>query len=152
MVKVRLRGRNLGLPKASRMPSSLQSRSSILFRGVAAGAAGGILLGAVIAAEGVRGAAHISPGESAALYAAACVAWGIGYAWLSATQLQIDRRPVISGLSFGAVVYLVTQIVLYGVAAEQTHTAQQVAFGLIATCLLFGLPVAFVSRALGQRA
>ena len=117
--------------------------------GAVAGAAGGVLLGAAIAGSGFRGTPHISPAELIAVYAAACLGWGIGYASLAATQPQINRFPALSGLTFGAVAYVVTQIVLYGIAAEQTHTVQQVTFGFFATCVLFGLPVAFVTRALG---
>src|SRR5579864_2626398 len=102
------------------------TRSHIALRGTAAGAAGGILLGAALAGAGVRGLSHVPAVEYAAVYAAACLGWGIGYATLAASRPQIDRFPMISGLTFGAVVYVVTQIVLYGIAAEQTHTVQQV--------------------------
>ncbi len=84
--------------------------------------------------------------EFLALYAAVCIGWGIGYAYLAATLPQINRFPVLSGLTFGVVVYVVTQLALYGAAAEQTHTAQQVAYGIIAACLFFGLPVALAAR------
>jgi hypothetical protein len=70
----------------------------------------------------------------------------VGYAYLAATQPQLNRLPVLSGLSFGVVVYVVTQLVLYGIAAEQIHTAAQVAIGLSATCVFFGLPVALIAR------
>ncbi len=115
--------------------------------GGAEGAAGGILFGLVYFTAVVR---HLPAGTQlggyAALYTAACLAWGVGYAYLAATQPQVNRFPVLSGLSFGVVVYVVTQLVLYGIAAEQIHTAQQVAAGLSATCAFFGLPVALVAR------
>ena len=131
------------------MPAPVPNRSHIALRGAVAGAAGGLLLGAAIAGSGFRTTAHISALELTVIFGAACVAWGIGYASLAATQPQIDRFPALSGLTFGAIAYVVTQIVLYGIAAEQTHTVQQVIFGLAATCVLFGLPVAYVTRALG---
>ncbi len=115
--------------------------------GAAEGAAGGVLFGIVYFPAALRrmGAdAQLAP--YAALYAAACLAWGVGYAYLAATQPQVNRFPVLSGLSFGVVVYVVTQLVLYGIAAEQIHTAQQVAFGLSVTCVFFGLPVALIAR------
>ncbi len=119
----------------------------IAITGAAAGAAGGILFGLVYFPAAVRRPpAGPQAAEYAALYAAACLAWGIGYAYLAAGQPQVNRFPVLSGLSFGVVVYVVTQLVLYGIAAEQIHTAQQVAFGLGATSLFFGLPVAFIAR------
>ena len=130
------------------MSAPVSNPVRIALRGTAAGAAGGVLLAAVLLGAGLRGAGHISAIELAVLYAAACIAWGTGYAYLAATQPQINRFPVLSGLSFGIVVYVVTQLVLYGIAAEQIHTAQQVAFGMSATCLFFGLPVALISRLL----
>jgi hypothetical protein len=116
-------------------------------RGAAEGAAGGLLFGLVYF-PAVLGRVPAGPefAEYAALYAAACLAWGIGYAYLAETQPQVNRFPVLSGLSFGVVVYVVAQLVLYGIAAEQIHTAQQVVFGLSATCLFFGLPVALIAR------
>lgn len=119
----------------------------IALRGAAAGSIGGVLLGLVLLAAGGR-RSWTSPhyAEFVALYAAVCIGWGIGYAYLAATRAQINRLPVLSGLTFGVVVYVVTQLALYGVAAEQTHTAQQVAYGIIATCLFFGLPVALAAR------
>ena len=118
----------------------------VALRGLAEGAAGGILFG-LASFSGLLARSPADPKIAwyAALYAAACLAWGVGYAYLAATQPQVNRFPVLSGLSFGVVVYVVTQLVLYGIAAEQSHTAQQVAFGLSATCLFFGLPVAVIS-------
>jgi len=119
----------------------------IALRGAAAGSAGGVLLGLVLlAAGGPRYPASAQYAAFLALYAAVCIGWGIGYAYLAATRPQINRFPMLSGLTFGIVVYVVTQLALYGAAAEQTHTAQQVAFGIIATCLFFGLPVALAAR------
>ncbi len=115
-------------------------------KGAAEGAAGCVLFGVIYfpAALGrIATDPHIA--GYAAVYVAACLAWGVGYAYLAATQPQVNRFPVLSGLSFGVIVYVVTQLVLYGIAAEQIHTVQQVAFGLGATCLFFGLPVAVIS-------
>jgi hypothetical protein len=121
----------------------------VVWRGALEGAAGGALFGLIYFSAAVR--RYPAPpllAEYAAVYAAACVVWGIGYAYLASTQPQVNRFPVLSGLAFGVVVYVVAQLVLYGIAAEQIHTAQQVAFGLSATCLFFGLPVALVARLL----
>jgi predicted tellurium resistance membrane protein TerC len=119
----------------------------IAWHGAAEGAAGGVLFGLVYWAAVLRSyPADPRFAEYAAVYAAACIAWGVGYAYLATTQPQVNRFPVLSGLSFGVVVYVVAQLILYGIAAEQIHTAQQVAFGMSATCLFFGLPVALISR------
>ena len=123
----------------------------IALTGAAEGAAGGVLFGIIYYPAALRAMATGPQfGAYAALYAAACLTWGAGSAYLAATQPQVNRFPILSGLSFGVVVYVVTQLVLYGIAAEQIHTAQQVAFGLSATCLFFGLPVALIARLFGR--
>ena len=115
------------------------------WRGALAGAAAGAFFGlAYFPAVLHRYPPAPQLAQYAAVYAAACIAWGIGYAYLAATQPQINRFPVLSGLAFGVVVYVVAQLVLYGIAAEQIHTSQQVAYGLTATCLYFGLPIAVI--------
>ena len=118
----------------------------IALRGVAAGFAGAALLGLALSAAGLRAPTRAASLEFGALFIAAALAWSIGYAYVAATRPQLSARPALSGIVFGGIVYVVMQIVLYGVGAEQTHTAQQVGFGLAATCLLFGLPVAFIAR------
>lgn len=119
----------------------------IALRGAAAGCLGGVLLGLIIlAARNGRHAGTVQFAGFLAFYAAVCIGWGVGYVYLAATRPQINRLFLLSGLTFGAVVYVVTQLALYGIAAEQTHTAQQVAFGIVATCLFFGLPVALAAR------
>jgi|SRR5581483_5743990 len=128
------------------MIASAPDFRDVALRGIAAGCAGGALLGIALFLAGMRAPAGAASFELGALYMAIAIAWGIGYASVAATRPQLSVRPVLSGLVFGGLVYVVTQIALYGVAAEQTHTAQQVGFGLAATCLLFGLPVAFIAR------
>jgi hypothetical protein len=119
----------------------------IALRGAAAGCLGGVILGLLLLAAGSgRHMGTVQFAEFVAFYAAVCIGWGIGYVYLAATRPQINRLFALSGLTFGAVVYVVTQLALYGIAAEQTHTAQQVGFGILATCLFFGLPVALAAR------
>lgn len=119
----------------------------IALRGAAAGCLGGVILGLLLLAAG--NGQHTGIVQLAgflAFYMAVCIGWGVGYVYLAETRPQINRLFVLSGLTFGAVVYVVTQLALYGIAAEQTHTAQQVAFGIVATCVFFGLPIALAAR------
>lgn len=119
----------------------------LVWQGTAEGIGAGVLFAAVYFPAVLRGVVLTTAfAQYAAVYAVACIAWGVGYAYLAATQPQVNRFPVLSGLTFGVVVYVVTQLVLYGIAAEQIHTPQQVAFGLSATCLFFALPVALIAR------
>lgn len=133
------------------MPSTVLDLRAIALTGIAAGLAGAALLGVALSAAGVRAPTRTAALEFGALFAAIAVAWAIGYAYLAATRPQLNGSPYISGIVFGGVVYVVTQIALYGIAAEQTHTAAQVGFGLAATCLLYGLPVAILTRSLSKK-
>lgn len=119
---------------------------AIAWRGTAAGLSGSLLFGLFI-----YPAAGRSSAGSVVLYAAVCLAWGIGYAYLAQTRAQLNRLPVLSGVVYGIVAYVVMQLVLYSVAAERTATVLEVAFGGFASCLFFGLPVALVTRLLSSR-
>ncbi len=118
----------------------------VALRGCIAGLTGGALFGAFLWAIGPLYAGMVNFGEFIILYVALSLAWGIGYVYLADTRPQINKLPLLSGVVFGIVVYVVMQLVLYGVAAEQTHTALQVAYGVIASCLFFGLPIALLTR------
>jgi ACR3 family arsenite efflux pump ArsB len=119
----------------------------IAWRGAAAGLTGGLFFG-VFVFPAVR--AEVSSGLIA-LYAAACLAWGIGYSYLAETRAQLNTLPIVSGIVYGLVVYVVMQLVLYTVAAERMASALEVAYGGFATCLFFGLPIALVTRLLSSR-
>lgn len=118
----------------------------IAWRGTVAGLTGGLLFGVFI----FPAVTDVSNGLIA-LYAAICLAWGIGYAYLAQTRAQLNTLPVLSGMVYGVVVYVVMQLVLYSVAAERMASALEVAYGGFATCLFFGLPIALVTRLLSSR-
>ncbi|HET9393951.1 MAG TPA: hypothetical protein VFO29_10605 [Candidatus Rubrimentiphilum sp.] len=119
---------------------------AVAWRGTAAGLSGAVLFGLFIyPAAGRPGAVSV------ALYAAVCLAWGLGYAYLAQTRPQLNTQPVLSGVVYGIVAYVVMQLVLYSVAAERTATVLEVAYGGFASCLFFGLPVALVTRLLSSR-
>ena len=118
----------------------------IAWRGSAAGLSGGLLFGIFVYPVIARPSAGFI-----ALYAAVCLAWGIGYAYLAHTRAQLNTLPIVSGLVYGLVAYVVMQLVLYSVAAERVATALEVAYGGLASCLFFGLPAALVTRLLSSR-
>jgi len=124
----------------------------IALHGTLAGLTGGLIFGLFTYAAAVRPdrAVIVSSAALIALYAAVCVAWGIGYAYLAQTRAQLNVLPVLSGIVYGLVVYVVMQLVLYGIAAERTGSAFEVAYGILASCLFFGLPVALVTRLLSS--
>src|SRR6266404_2969640 len=83
----------------------------IAWRGTAAGLSGGLLFGLFIYPVIARPSAGFI-----ALYAAVCLAWGIGYAYLAQTHAQLNTLPILSGVVYGLVAYVVMQLVLYSVA------------------------------------
>ena len=73
------------------------------------------------------------------------IAWAGGYAYLAQQQQFMNRRWVISGLVYGLVVYIFMDILLLG-ARKFVPPASALALlnALIAHCVFFGLPLAFV--------
>ncbi len=71
--------------------------------------------------------------------------WAGGYAYLAQQQTFMNRRWVISGLVYGLIVYIFMDILLLG-ARKFVPPANALLLlnALIAHCVFFGLPVAFV--------
>jgi len=147
----------------ARLPWSYIARA-----GTVAGIAGGILIDAFIyitslaphhqsivglwqfvASTALGKAAFTSPlyaWAGAAMHALVSIAWGIGFAYLAITRPQVPSHPILSGVVFGLVVYVVMQLVLFSVQALRITTGTQIIEGLIAHCVFFGLPVSLIVR------
>jgi hypothetical protein len=87
-----------------------------------------------------------------AMHFCVSIAWAIGYNYLAKTQRSINGQPVISGLVFGLVVYVVMQLVLFSVQLLTITSVRQIVVGIIAHTVFFGLPVAMTTRALQPEA
>jgi len=72
------------------------------------------------------------------------IGWGLGYAYAAQREAQLVRRPVLSGLGFGLVVYFAMQLVLVVANLFEKPTPGSVGSGLLGHCVFFGLPVALV--------
>ena len=73
------------------------------------------------------------------------IGWAGGYAYLAQTQTYLYDRWVISGLVYGFVVYIFMQLLMLGAHVFKfPDNADVVAIAVIAHCVFFGLPVAFV--------
>ncbi len=73
------------------------------------------------------------------------IGWAGGYAYLAQQQQFMNRRWYISGPVFGFVVYIIMDIVLLGARKfVPPATPSALLNVLIAHCLFFGLPLAFV--------
>ena len=71
--------------------------------------------------------------------------------WFASRRLAfMTRRPFLTGFAYGVCVYLVMNFVVIPLSAfptAMTFTPVRVAINLIAHMLLFGLPIALVTRA-----
>lgn len=159
----------LRLEAASMATTAPLNWGRIVLRGIVAGIAGGVILDLFIYFTGVlphhgsmltvwQNVALTAFGKVAltsasyawaglALHFAVSIGWAIGFAYLAEKQPGVNAQPVLSGVIFGFVVYLVMQMVLYTAQALVITGAMQVVSGIIAHTVFFGLPVALVTRA-----
>jgi hypothetical protein len=137
--------------------------------GLIAGLAGGILIelflsgaqiangqpaGAVIVATFTYIASALGPGVAAnpaapliglVLHFCVAVGWALGYVYLIRSQPQLLTRPWVSGAGFGIVVWVFMQIVLLSAGLyHRPSSAAELATGLVAHILFYGIPVALI--------
>jgi hypothetical protein len=84
------------------------------------------------------------------LHLAVSLAWAFGYVYASRSMGQLLRRPLISGLGFGLVIYFVMLVVLLAANLYTKPTPGDVGIGLLANCVFFGLPVALIAAAMAK--
>lgn len=140
----------------------------ILLHGALSGIAGGIILAAfwylagTVPAHGdatgmgqyVASAAFGKAAYSSAdyawvglgLHALVSIAWGIGYVYMTETQRNTAATPVVAGVVFGFVVWLVMQLALATVQML-TVTGPNIGIGILGHTVFFGVPVALAARA-----
>jgi len=78
------------------------------------------------------------------IHLAVSIGWAGGYAYLTRSQTFLNQRWVVSGLFYGAMVYVFMQLLLIGAHLFVFPTALGIVNALVAHCVFFGLPVAFV--------
>lgn len=85
----------------------------------------------------------------AAMHAIVSIGWAGGYAYVAAASPLANRRWIISGVVYGLIVYAIMQIILLA-DGNFTYPPTPNAFlnDLVAHALFFGLPVAYVVRAM----
>lgn len=80
------------------------------------------------------------------------VGWAGGYAYIAATHPATTRRWLVAGIVYGLIVYTIMQVILL---ADNNFTypptPNDFVNALIAHAAFFGLPVAYVVRALQPR-
>ena len=73
------------------------------------------------------------------------IGWAGGYAYLASTRPYMNKRWLISGLMYGIVVYVFMDLVLLGAGKlAPLATPNALVVQVLAHCVFFGLPVAFV--------
>lgn len=72
------------------------------------------------------------------------IGWAGGYAYLAQQQPFVNQRWAISGLVYGIVVYIFMDILLLGVRMFTPPSPVMLLNALIAHCVFFGLPLAYV--------
>jgi hypothetical protein len=79
------------------------------------------------------------------VHLAVSIGWAGGYAYLTRSQPFLNQRWLISGLFYGFMVYVFMQLVMLGAHVFVfPDNADVVLNSVIAHCVFFGLPVAYV--------
>lgn len=78
------------------------------------------------------------------LHLAVSIGWALGYIWLAPRQPQLLTRPVISGIGYGLVVWLVMLILLIPAGKFAVPTVGSLDRDIIAHVFFFGIPLALV--------
>lgn len=100
----------------------------------------------VFAGPAATGASWAVPVGIVALFGAS-IAWAFGYLYAAGRQRQLLRRPLLSGIGFGIIVWFVNLLVL--VAANRfAPTFFGLDRDLIAYIAFFAMPLAFVASRL----
>ena len=99
--------------------------------------------------------AFSSPSYAAAglaIHFAISIGWAGGYAYFAQTQPATNRNWAVAGAAYGIVVYVLMQLILLG-SGHFMPPATPTAFvnAVIAHCVFFGIPAAYVVRALTPR-
>ena len=141
-----------------------------IFSGLAAGAAGGILLNLYLVltivlirrwtdpgtlmkfvAQGVMGQKAFSNPSAVligtVIFYSIALLWGLGYAYVASTEPPLVTKPLISGAVFGVVVYIVMQVVELTVKIWSWHSDSGLFLMLNSIAghiLAFGIPVAYI--------
>lgn len=71
------------------------------------------------------------------------MAWGIGFAYAARQRPQVVQQPLVSGIVYGVIVWIGTQLVLVAAGLFRPPSPPEAETELIAYCLFFGLPLAY---------
>lgn len=92
-----------------------------------------------------------APAIGAALIVVLAIAWALGYVYLVRMQPQLLTRPWISGLAFGLIVYIFTQIALLTAGLYHRPTPSLLGMELVGHLIFYGVPVALIVAGFARR-
>jgi hypothetical protein len=92
-------------------------------------------------------AAWAVPAGIAVLFACT-ILWAFGYLYAAQRQPQLLARPVISGLTFGVIVWFVMQALLIPIGRFQAPNIYTFDRDIVGFTLFFGIPLAYVAARL----
>jgi uncharacterized membrane protein YagU involved in acid resistance len=139
-----------------------------LFAGLAAGIIAGIVIDAFLLVTTIAGGASptqalgiyswiasvafghailsspAAPALGVLLHFAVSIFWALGYVYLVRSQPQLLTRPWLSGAGFGLVVYCFMEIMLITAGEYHRPKPPELAVGLVAHIVFFGMTVALV--------
>jgi hypothetical protein len=101
----------------------------------------------VVAGDQALGAAWAVPLGVAAVILAA-IAWAFGYLYAAQRQGQLLRRPILSGIGFGVIVWLFMLALLIPVGKFHNPTIYTFDRDIVGFTLFFGIPLAYVATRL----
>jgi hypothetical protein len=117
--------------------------------------AAAVALYGLFASVAMGPAAAANPGTAIpvgiAVHFCVAIGWALGYVYLARTQPHVLRRPIVSGLGFGVVVFVFMDVALVMSGVTQRPTPGGVALTLASYLVFYGIPVALVvSRMLAR--
>lgn len=92
-----------------------------------------------------------APLIGAALIVVLAIAWALGYVYLVRMQPQLLARPWISGLAFGVIVFIFTQIALLTAGLYHRPTPALLGMELVGHLVFYGVPVALIVAGFARR-
>jgi uncharacterized membrane protein YagU involved in acid resistance len=79
----------------------------------------------------------------AVVHFATCIAWGLAYTYVARQRPQLVEQPLISGVMYGLIVWIGTQLVLVATGLFKSPDPNEAETELFAYCLFFGVPLAY---------
>jgi uncharacterized membrane protein YagU involved in acid resistance len=81
------------------------------------------------------------------IHFAVSIGWAFGFVWVAKTRPQVVQQPIVSGVVYGIIVWIGTQLVLVAAGLFKVPTPPEAETEILAYCVFFGIPLAYtVSR------